>query len=61
MGLLRGRFREAGPRGLPGEVVQVDGFDWVEPQHPREGVEHLLRGGVRVPLLQARVLTRSPG
>jgi hypothetical protein len=56
VGFLPGRLREPGTRGLPGEVVQVDGLDRIELQHPREGVEHLCGRGLGLTLLQTRVV-----
>lgn len=52
-----GRSGETGIGGLSSEVVQVNGLDPVELQHPCEGVEHLLGGGFRLPLFQACVVS----
>ena len=53
---------QAGTAGLPGEIVQVGSLHLVQPQHPRQRVQHLLGGGLGQPLFQARVVAGAdPG
>lgn len=56
VGLFHGRFGEAEPVGLAGEVVQVDCLHLVQFQHSCQGVENLRRGSAALALLQPRVV-----
>jgi hypothetical protein len=59
VGMFDGRFGEAGPIGLAGEVVQMDGLDLVQFENPGEGVEDLRRGGAGLVLLQPCVVAST--